>query len=84
MYARVYIYTYTHTYIYIYAIMYTCRSVCVYEQYLCIYLCIYYSRRQIEKNEMDRACSTYGRGVYRDLVGKPEGMRPLVKCNRRW
>jgi len=35
---------------------------------------------QIEKNEMGGACSTYGesRGVYRVLVGKPEGKRPLT------
>jgi hypothetical protein len=34
---------------------------------------------QIEKNEMNRASSTYGvkRGAYRVLVGKPEGKRPL-------
>jgi hypothetical protein len=25
-----------------------------------------------------------GRGVYRILVGKPEGMRPLVRPRRRW
>jgi hypothetical protein len=33
----------------------------------------------IEKNEMGRACSAdgEGRGVYRVLVGKPEGKRPL-------
>jgi hypothetical protein len=31
------------------------------------------------ENEMDAVCSTYGecRGVYRVLVGKPEGKRPL-------
>jgi hypothetical protein len=34
---------------------------------------------QIEKNEMGVVCSTYGecRGVYRVLVGKPEGKRPM-------
>jgi len=33
---------------------------------------------KIEKNYMGRACSTYGevKGVYRVLVGKPEGKRP--------
>jgi hypothetical protein len=34
---------------------------------------------EIEKNELGGACSAYGdgRGVYRVLVGKPEGKRPL-------
>ena len=34
----------------------------------------------------DGACSTYGerRDVYRVLMGKPEGMRPLVRPMRRW
>ena len=37
---------------------------------------------KIKKNEMGWACSAYGegRGVYRVLVGKPEGRRP----RRRW
>jgi hypothetical protein len=41
---------------------------------------------KIEKNEMGGACSTYGggRGVYRVLVGKPEGKRPLGRPRRRW
>ena len=40
-----------------------------------ILLTQYCSGDQIEKNEMSRACSAYGerRGVYRVLVGKPEG-----------
>ena len=41
---------------------------------------------KIEKNEMDGACSAYGgerRGVYRVLVGKPEGKRPLGRPRRR-
>jgi hypothetical protein len=38
----------------------------------------YYSGDQIEKTEMGRACSTYGRGEYRVLVGKLAGKR------RRW
>ena len=35
---------------------------------------------------MDRTCSTYGerRGVYRVLMGKPEGKRPLGRPRRRW
>ena len=34
---------------------------------------------KIEKNEMGWACGAYwsGEGVYRVLVGKPEGRRPL-------
>ena len=44
-----------------------------------------YSGDQIEKNEMDGACSMYGerRGVYGVLVGKPEGKRPLERARRR-
>ena len=35
---------------------------------------------------MGGACSAYGeeRNVYRVLVGKPEGRRPLGKHRRRW
>jgi hypothetical protein len=35
---------------------------------------------------MGWACSAYGerRGVYRVLVGKPEGNRPLTRPSRRW
>jgi len=37
---------------------------------------------------MGGACSTYGgekrRGVYRVLVGKPEGKRPLRRPRGRW
>ena len=35
---------------------------------------------------MGWACGAYGRreGVYRVLVGKPEGKRPLGKLRRRW
>ena len=37
-------------------------------------------------NEMGGACSMYGkrRGVYRVLVGKPGGKRPLGRPKRRW
>ena len=37
---------------------------------------------QIEKNWMGGACSTYwdSRDVYRVLVEKPEGKRPLAVC----
>jgi len=40
---------------------------------------------QIEKNEMGGACSTCGkrRGVYRVLVGKPEGWSPLGRPKHR-
>jgi hypothetical protein len=36
--------------------------------------------------EMGRACSSHGegRGVYRVLVGKPEGKRPLGRSRHRW
>jgi hypothetical protein len=30
------------------------------------------------------ACMGEGRGVYRVLVGRPEGKRPLVRPRRRW
>jgi hypothetical protein len=41
----------------------------------------YCSGDQGEKNEMGGTCGTYGeRGaVYRGLVGKPEGKRPIWK-----
>ena len=41
---------------------------------------------KIEKNEIGRACSVYGErgGVYRVLVGKPEGKRPTGRPRRRW
>jgi hypothetical protein len=40
----------------------------------------------MKDDEMGRACSTHGakRTVYRLLVGKPEGNRPLEKPRRRW
>ena len=36
---------------------------------------------------MGGACCTYGwqrRGVYKVLIGKPEGKRPLGRPRRRW
>jgi hypothetical protein len=35
---------------------------------------------------MGGACRAYGekRGVYRILVGKPEGKRPIGRPKRRW
>jgi len=46
----------------------------------------YCSGDKIEKNEMDRACSTYGEGrfLYRFLVGNPEGKRPFGRHWHRW
>jgi hypothetical protein len=42
---------------------------------------------KIEENEMGRACSKYGgeERLYRALVGKPEGKRPLdERLGHRW
>jgi hypothetical protein len=41
---------------------------------------------KIEKNEIGGASSTHGdrRGVYRVLVGNPEGKRPLGRSRHRW
>jgi hypothetical protein len=38
------------------------------------------------KKEIGRACSVYGegKGVYRVLVGKPEGRRSLRRPSCRW
>jgi len=36
------------------------------------------------KNEMVRACSTYGRGVYRVMVEKNGGKRPLGRPRPKW
>jgi hypothetical protein len=35
---------------------------------------------------MGRSCSAYGetRGLHRDLVGKPEGKRPLGRPRQGW
>jgi len=39
---------------------------------------------KIAKNEMSWACGAYGyRGLYRILVGKPQGKRPLRRPRRR-
>jgi len=40
----------------------------------------------MEKNEMGGTCRAYGerRGVYRVLVGKPDGKKPLGRPRRRW
>ena len=49
-------------------------------------LTIYYLGNQIEKNEMDGACSTYGeRGdLCWVLEGKQERKRPLGGPRHRW
>jgi len=41
---------------------------------------------KIEKNEMGGACSAYGgrRGLYRVLIEKPEGKRPLGRPRHSW
>jgi len=40
---------------------------------------------KIEKNEMGRACSAYGRErLIQGLLGKTEGKRPLRRPMRRW
>jgi hypothetical protein len=40
---------------------------------------------QIKENEVGGICCKHGRGkCYRDLVGKPEGERPLGRPRRRW
>jgi len=52
---------------------------------ICI-LIQYCSDDQVEKNEVYGACSMYGesRSVYRILVGKSEGKRPLGRPRRIW
>ena len=46
---------------------------------------VYCAGYKIE-NEMGGACSAYGEGrdVYKVLVGKPEGKKPLGRPRRRW
>jgi len=41
---------------------------------------------KIKKNEMGEACGIHGvgRGMYRVLVGKPGGKRPMGRPRRRW
>jgi len=53
---------------------------------LLVLLTQYCAGDKIENNEMDWACGAYGRGegVYRVLVGKSEGRRPLGRHRRRW
>jgi hypothetical protein len=41
---------------------------------------------EVKEDDLHNACSTYGekRNVYRVLVGKPEGKRPLGRPRRTW
>jgi hypothetical protein len=39
---------------------------------------------QIEKNEMDGACSAYGGEERRILMGRLEGKKPLRRLRPRW
>jgi hypothetical protein len=40
----------------------------------------------VKEDEMGRACSTNGekRNMYRVLVGRPEGKRPVERPRSRW
>jgi hypothetical protein len=51
---------------------------------LSVLLTQYRSGDEIENAEMGGACSAYGerKGVYKVLVGKPEGKRPLGRPMR--
>jgi hypothetical protein len=53
---------------------------------LIVFLAIYYSGDQIEKNEMAEhvARMVKRRDAYRILVGKPERSRSLERPRRRW
>jgi len=53
---------------------------------LSVLLTQYFLGDKIEKNEMGGACSAYGerKGIYRVLVGKREGKRPLGRPRYRW
>ena len=52
----------------------------------CYLLTQYCAGDKIERNEMGWACGAcgWGEGVYRVLVGKPEGRRPLGRPRHRW
>jgi hypothetical protein len=51
-----------------------------------VFLTTYYSSDHTKKNEMGRACGTYGREqrCIEGSGGKPEGKRPLERHGRRW
>jgi hypothetical protein len=53
---------------------------------LLLFITQYCSGDKIEKSEMGGACKSLGerRGVYRDVVGKPESKRPPGRPRRRW
>jgi hypothetical protein len=55
------------------------------KMFICVIL-HYCSGDKIENNEMSGTCSSdgEGRGVYRVLVGKPEGKRTLRRPRLRW
>jgi hypothetical protein len=38
----------------------------------------------MKEDEVGGTCGTHGRGVYRVLVGRSEGKRPLGRPRRRW
>jgi hypothetical protein len=46
----------------------------------------YYSSDQTKKNEMGKACNTYGgeQRCIQGFRGEPEGRRPLGSPRRRW
>jgi hypothetical protein len=57
-----------------------------YYYYYYYYFSEYCAGDKNEKNEMGGACSADGeeRGMYRVLVGKPEGKSPLERPKCRW
>ena len=65
--------------------MYVCMDECM---YVCMHVCKYIIVRVIKSRRMrwagHVACMGGERGVYRVLVGKPEGKRPMGRPRRRW
>jgi hypothetical protein len=45
---------------------------------------LYSSPNIVREVEVGRTCGTHGRGVYRVLVGRLEGKKPLGRHRRRW
>ena len=73
--------------------MYVCVCVCMYvRMYVCMYVCMYACMHACIYVYMSRRMGWAGhvarmgeeRGVYRVLVGKPEGKRPMERPRRRW
>jgi hypothetical protein len=64
--------------------LFNCRYIYYYSW--SVLLTQYFADDKIEKNEMGVACSAdfEERGVYRVLVGKHEGKRPLGRRRHRW